>query len=57
MVQLPQLVTLLLKFASQPFGAMPSQFPNPAVHVGTQTPVVHVVEPFGLMHEVAQLPQ
>ena len=57
MLQLPQLVTLLLKFASQPLLAMPSQLPNPAVHVGTQTPAVQVVEPFALVHAVAQLPQ
>ncbi len=44
--QLPQLVTLVLKFASQPLLALPSQLPNPPVHVGTHTPVVQTFVPF-----------
>jgi hypothetical protein len=28
----PQLVRLVLRFASQPFEALPSQFPNPGLH-------------------------
>jgi hypothetical protein len=43
--QLPQLVTVVFVLVSQPFDAMPSQLPKPAVHVGTQAPVVQVVEP------------
>ena len=55
--QLPQLVTLVLKFASQPLFALPSQFPNPALHVGTHTPVVHVVDPLGFVQPLPQEPQ
>ena len=43
--QLPQLVTVVLVFVSQPFDAMPSQLPKPVEQVGTHAPVVHVVVP------------
>jgi hypothetical protein len=57
MPQPPQLVTLVLKFASQPLLALPSQLPKFALQVGTQTPVVHVVEPFGFAQPFPQAPQ
>ena len=57
MPQPPQLVTLLLKFASQPLLELPSQFPKPALHVGTQTPVVQVVEPLGFAQGLPHTPQ
>jgi hypothetical protein len=55
--QPPQLVTLVLKFASQPLLALPSQLPNPELHVGTHTPVVHAVDPLGLVQPLPQEPQ
>jgi hypothetical protein len=34
-----------------------SQLPKPALHVGTQPPAVHVVDPFALVQLVPQVPQ
>lgn len=42
---------------SQPFAGLPSQLPDPALQVGTQTPAVHVVVPFELLHVAPQAPQ
>jgi hypothetical protein len=35
----------------------PSQLPDPALHVGTQSPAVHVVVPFEFEHAAPQAPQ
>jgi hypothetical protein len=55
--QPPHVDMPVLKFASQPFTALPSQLPKPALQAGTQTPVVHAVDPFGFVHAVPQAPQ
>jgi hypothetical protein len=55
--QAPQLVTLVFRFASHPFGRFESQFPKPALQVGTQPPVVHTLVPFAARHAVPQAPQ
>jgi hypothetical protein len=55
--QPPQLVMLVLKFASQPLLALPSQLPKPALHVGTQTPVVQVVDPLAFVQALPHAPQ
>lgn len=53
----PQLVTLVLKFASHPLFALPSQLPKFALQVGTHTPVVHVVEPLAFVQALPHVPQ
>jgi hypothetical protein len=55
--QAPQLVTVEFRFVSQPLAALPSQLPKPELHVGTQLPAVHVVEPFAFVQAVPQAPQ
>jgi hypothetical protein len=55
--QVLQLLTSVLVFVSQPLFALPSQFLNPALQVGTQAPAVQVVVPFGLLHVTPQAPQ
>jgi hypothetical protein len=55
--QPPQCATVVFVFVSQPFTALPSQFPNPALQLGTQAPEVHCVVPFGLRHCVPHAPQ
>jgi len=57
MPQPPQLETPVFRFASQPLTALPSQFPKPELQVGTHTPVVQTVDPFGFVQEVPQVPQ
>ena len=56
MPQAPQLVTVVIA-VSQPFRALPSQLPKPALHVGTQAPAVQTVEPFGFVQASPQPPQ
>jgi hypothetical protein len=53
----PQLVAVLVRFVSHPFVGSPSQLPQPAVHVGTHAPAVHVVVPCALAQAVPQAPQ
>jgi hypothetical protein len=53
----PQFVALVVVLVSQPFAALPSQLPKPALHVGTQALAVQVVLPFGLLQGLAQTPQ
>jgi hypothetical protein len=48
---------LVLKFASHPFAALPSQLPNPGLHTGTQLPAEQVVVPFALVHAPPHEPQ
>jgi hypothetical protein len=36
---------------------LPVQTAYPALHVGTHAPDVHVVDPFGFVHAVPQVPQ
>jgi hypothetical protein len=55
--QPPQWAVLVLVFVSQPFTALPSQLPNPALQDGTHAPDVQVVVPFAFTHCVPQLPQ
>jgi hypothetical protein len=50
MPQPPQLLMLVAKTASQPFTALPSQLPVPALHVGVHAPAEQVVVPFGFTH-------
>lgn len=47
----------MLRFVSQPPAGFESQSPNPELQVGLQTPAVHVVVPFALVHAVEQSPQ
>jgi hypothetical protein len=42
---------------SQPLFALPSQLPNPALHVGVHVPLGHVVEPCAFEHVVLHAPQ
>jgi hypothetical protein len=42
---------------SQPLLTMPSQFPNPALHVGVQDPLGQVVAPWAFVHAVVHEPQ
>jgi hypothetical protein len=54
----PQLVRLVPRLASQPFAALPSQLPNPALHVATvQTPDAHAALAFGSEQTLPQDPQ
>lgn len=56
--QLPQFAELVLRFASHPSAALPSQFPKPALHVKIpQLPDEHVAVAFKSEHAVPQLPQ
>jgi hypothetical protein len=52
----PQLSGSVFKYDSHPLFGLPSQFPKPFVHVGTHTPEVHAVVPFGLVHCVLHDP-
>ena len=53
----PQLPVDVCTFVSHPFAGLPSQSPNPAVHVGVHTPAGHAVEPFAFVHPAAHAPQ
>jgi hypothetical protein len=57
--QAPQLVVLVLRFASQPFACLlPSQSAKPALHVPSHTPAVQVrLAMLLLEHDVPQPPQ
>jgi len=45
-------------FVSQPLAALPSQFPNPALHdASVQTPAVHDARPFANAHTRPHAPQ
>ena len=55
--QVPQFSELVVVFVSQPLAALPSQLPNPALHVGTQVLDAHTVEPFGFVQGLPQAPQ
>jgi hypothetical protein len=55
--QPPQLPVLVLRFASQPFCGLPSQFANPELQVGAQVPAAHVVAPFALVQAEPHAPQ
>jgi hypothetical protein len=54
--QLPQLVVVVV-LVSQPFVALPSQLPQPALQVGTHALLVQVVVPCALLQAVPQAPQ
>jgi hypothetical protein len=53
----PQFAALVVVLVSQPFAALPSQFPKPELHVGTQALEVQVVVPFGLVQGLEHAPQ
>jgi hypothetical protein len=56
--QAPQCETLLVVLVSQPFAALPSQLPKPAVHEATRhEPEAHVAEPFATEQPTPQPPQ
>jgi hypothetical protein len=55
--QPPQCAVVDWVLVSHPLFALPSQLPNPALHVGVQDPLGHVVEPFAFEHVVPQTPQ
>jgi hypothetical protein len=55
--QAPQLFTSVSRVVSQPLGPLPSQLPQPAVHDGTQAPLVQAVLPCALAQAVPQAPQ
>ena len=55
--QLPQLATLVLRFASQPFAALPSQLPNPRLQMGAQAPAEQTVVPFAFVQAPPHEPQ
>lgn len=55
---IPQLPTVVFKLVSQPLAAMPSQLPQPALHVNPQLLDEHVVLAFARAgHTVPQAPQ
>lgn len=56
-LQLPQWLALVFVSTSHPLVAMPSQLARPALQIGWQLPLVHVVEPPGFEHAVPQVPQ
>jgi hypothetical protein len=45
--QLPQLLTVVLRFTSHPLAARPSQLPQPALHVKPQVPAAQVAVALG----------
>jgi len=54
----PQFVRLELRLVSQPFAALPSQLPKPALQaVSWQVPVAQEAEAFVKLHVVPQAPQ
>ena len=56
--QLPQLVALVFRFVSHPFAAIPSQSPNPALHMAiVQPPFEHAGVALANMQTVPQAPQ
>ena len=55
--QEPQFVRLV-RLASQPFEARPSQFPKPVLHPPmTQAPPEHAADPFAAAQALPQAPQ
>jgi hypothetical protein len=55
--QAPQLAVLVFLFVSQPFVALPSQLPNPALQTGAHTPLEQEVVPFTFVQTLPQAPQ
>lgn len=55
--QAPQLLTLFVRFVSQPLFGFPSQLPQPPRHAGAQPPETQAVLPFGLTQVWPQPPQ
>src|SRR5262249_41546073 len=56
--QMPQLLTLVRRFVSQPLAGLPSQFPKPEAQKAIwHCPAVHAPMPLGKEHTVPQLPQ
>jgi hypothetical protein len=53
----PQCPGVVLRLVSQPFCTIPSQFPNPALHVIPHCPTVHCAVPPAVEHPVAHVPQ
>jgi hypothetical protein len=53
----PQCAVVFVRFVSQPFGPLPSQFPKPPVHEGTHAPAVQGFVPFTAEHTVPHVPQ
>jgi hypothetical protein len=54
----PQFAGAVLVLVSHPFVALPSQLPNPALHVpSTQVPAGQVEPPFANEHALPQSPQ
>ena len=54
----PQLAVLVFRFASQPFAALASQLPKPALHVpSAQTPVLHRAAAFAYVQVFPHEPQ
>jgi len=53
----PQCVVVFVRFASQPFGPLPSQLPKPALQDGTHEPEVQRFVPFTAEHTVPHVPQ
>jgi hypothetical protein len=57
LVQLPQVCTLLVRLASQPLDTLPSQLPQPELHVIEQVPVEQEAVPLVEEHAWPQPPQ
>jgi hypothetical protein len=55
--QLPQWVTSLFRFDSQPLARVPSQFPKPPLQVIPHTPAVQVAVPLTPLHAVVHVLQ
>src|SRR5438094_7416902 len=54
----PQLFALVLMLVSQPFAALPSQLPDPALHAATpHAPAEHAAVPLAAEHTVPHAPQ
>jgi hypothetical protein len=57
LLQVPQLSTSEPVFVSQPLVGLPSQFVQPELQVGAQTPPVQLVVPCALVQTVPHEPQ
>jgi hypothetical protein len=56
-VQVPQLVTVVLRFVSQPFATLPSQLPNPVEQPMAHVPPEHDGVPFAAEQGAPHAPQ
>ena len=56
-MQVPQWLTSVPVFCSQPLAGLLSQLEKPELHAGTQAPAVQAVVPFAFVQALLQVPQ